>query len=236
MSKYVFTTLAVGDDYVSNAVRFYRDLINSGVSCDLRITTHSHEEVDGIFINNLNLSKYHDDGYGFTFYLNLKVLALKDCLDKGYDYVVYSDSDWNVGSLFSEEKMMRMFSHMEEKGFDFLFERPAPIKGKNYPDCFFMQKISDYNVMEHSLWDEAHVVNEQFLVFKNNWKFRYFVMRWEQFLWYTIHNNIRNYPDGFEIGVSALEAGMSYSYDSFGRFLSDCFWFKDKQGVRYDRF
>ncbi len=43
---------------------------------------------------------------------------------------------------------------------------------------------------------------------------------WEQFLWYSIHNDIRNYPDGFEIGVSALEAGMKWNYNGvFNHFL-----------------
>jgi hypothetical protein len=91
-------------------------------------------------------------------------------------------------------------------------------------------------VFEHNKWDEAHVVNEQFLVFRNNWKFRYFVRRWEEFLWYSIKNNIRNYPDGFEIGVSALESEMKWNYDAFRHLIPDCFEFHDKSGKLWKRF
>ena len=121
---------------------------------------------------------------------------------------------------------------------DFLFERPALIGGhkKDMSNCFFDRKLYDYHVFEHTKWDNAHVVNEQFMVFKNTWKFRYFVRRWEEFLWYSIHNNIRNYPDGFDIGVSALEAEMNWDWNSFRGFLPGCFEFHDKAGNLHTRF
>ena len=92
------------------------------------------------------------------------------------------------------------------------------------------------SVFDHDKWDDAHVVNEQFLIFKNNWKFKFFVQRWEQFLWYSIQNDIRNYPDGFEIGVSALEAQMKWDYNAFRLFLPNCFEFYDKPGNLHRRF
>jgi hypothetical protein len=139
---------------------------------------------------------------------------------------------------FSEEKILNMLNYMEKDGLDFLFERPAPIgPHKQQPEqSFFREKLYDYDVFEHTKWDEAHVVNEQFMVFKNNWKFRYFVRRWEEFLWYSIHNNIRNYPDGFDIGVSALDAEMKWDWNSFRGFLPSCFEFRDKAGNLHTRF
>ena len=74
------------------------------------------------------------------------------------------------------------------------------------------------------------------MIFKNNWKFKFFVQRWEQFLWYSIQNDIRNYPDGFEIGVSALEAQMKWDYNAFRAFLPNCFEFYDKPGNLHKRF
>jgi hypothetical protein len=74
------------------------------------------------------------------------------------------------------------------------------------------------------------------MIFKNNWKFRYFVRRWEEFLWYSIHNNIRNYPDGFDIGVSALEAEMKWDWNCFRGFLPEFFEFNDKYGNNHIRF
>ena len=179
-----------------------------------------------------------DGNPGFSFFLNLKVLSLKYCLDKGYDYIIYNDADWRMTDNFSEDKLFNLFNHMEQNNLDFLFERPSKIGDhkKDMSGCFFDRKMVDYHVFEHSKWDEAHVVNEQFMVFKNNWKFRYFVRRWEEFLWYSIHNNIRNYPDGFDIGVSALEAEMKWDWDSFRGFLPGCFEFHDKPGNLHVRF
>jgi hypothetical protein len=184
------------------------------------------------------LDRYEDGNPGFSFYLNLKVLSLKYCLDKGYDYIIYNDADWRMTENFSEDKLFNMFNHMENNNLDFLFERPAKIGGhkQDMSNCFFDRKLYDYHVFEHSKWDEAHVVNEQFMVFKNTWKFRYFVRRWEEFLWYSIHNNIRNYPDGFDIGVSALDAEMKWDWNSFRGFLPGCFEFHDKAGNLHTRF
>ena len=94
----------------------------------------------------------------------------------------------------------------------------------------FKNKLYDYDVFNHTKWDEAHCVNEQFLVFKNNWKFNFFVQRWEQFLWYSIANDIRNYPDGFEIGVSILESEI------FNKYLTNCFFFYTKSNDLHLRF
>jgi hypothetical protein len=159
-------------------------------------------------------------------------------LDKGYDYIIYNDADWRMTENFSEDKLFNMFNHMEKNNLDFLFERPSKIGDhkQNMSNCFFDRKMVDYHVFEHTKWDEAHVVNEQFMVFKNNWKFRYFVRRWEEFLWYSIHNNIRNYPDGFDIGVSALEAEMKWDWDSFRGHIPACFEFHDKAGNLHVRF
>ena len=184
------------------------------------------------------LDRYEDGNPGFSFFLNLKVLSLKYCLDKGYDYIIYNDADWRMTDNFSEDKLFNLFNHMEQNNLDFLFERPSKIGDhkKDMSNCFFDRKMVDYHVFEHSKWDEAHVVNEQFMVFRNNWKFRYFVRRWEEFLWYSVHNNIRNYPDGFDIGVSALEAEMKWDWDSFRGLLPGCFEFHDKPGNLHIRF
>jgi hypothetical protein len=236
--KYIFTTLAVGDSYLKNASECYTTY-SDRCSADFNITTNEMYEVGSkVNIDLFKLDRYDDGNPGFAFYLNLKVLSLKYCLDKGYDYVIYNDADWRIRDNFNEDKLFDLFKYMEDKNLDFLFERPSKIgshKG-DMSNCFFERKLYDYHVFEHTKWDDAHVVNEQFLVFRNNWKFRYFVRRWEEFLWYSIHNNIRNYPDGFEIGVSALEAEMNWDWNSFRSFLPDCFEFNDKAGNLHIRF
>jgi len=238
MTKYIFTTLAVGDSYLHNAAKCYTKY-SDRCSGDFNITTNEIVEVGSrVNLDQIKLERYEDGNPGFSFYLNLKVLSLKYCLDKGYDFIIYNDADWRITDGFSEDKLENTFNYMNENNLDFLFERPAKVGDhkKNLDNCFFDRKLKDYHVFEHNKWDEAHVVNEQFMVFKNSWKFRYFVRRWEEFLWYSIHNGIRNYPDGFEIGVSALESEMIWDWNSFRHLLPGCFEFHDKSGNLHIRF
>ena len=236
--KYIFTTLAVGESYVKNASECYTKY-SEKCSADFNITTNELCEVGPkVNLDLFKLDRYDDGNPGFSFFLNLKVLSLKHCLDKGYDYIIYNDADWRMTENFSEDKLFNMFNHMEKNNLDFLFERPSKIGDhkQNMSNCFFDRKMVDYHVFEHTKWDEAHVVNEQFLVFKNNWKFKFFVQRWEQFLWYSIANDIRNYPDGFEIGISALEAEMKYAYQGYFNLIQNCFSFYTKLGDFHTRF
>lgn len=238
--KYLFTTLAVGDSYLSNAIDCYSHISRKTQFCDFNITTNQQLlNLDRINFDYFYLDKYNSDIPGFSFYLSLKSLSLKYAINKGnYDYVIYNDADWRITNTFSEEKVLDLFNYMEKNNLDLLFERPAEIghyKNKTN-ECFFNEKITDFNVSEHNLWDKAHCTNEQFLVFKVNWKFKLFVMKWEMFLWYSIANNLRSYPDGFDIGVSALEANMNWDYNNWRSFVSNCFEFADKSGNKHIRF
>jgi len=236
--KYIITTLAVGKDYIDNAINCFLQM-SKILKCDFSITTNEKmSKIENINIDYFSLDRYHDDMPGFSFFLNLKSLALKSTLDKNYDYVIYMDADWNPTQNLEESKILKVFEYIENNKYDMLFERPAEIGyyKKNINQCFFTEKLNDYHVYEHNKWDSAHVTHEQFLVFKVNWKYRFFVRRWEQYLWYTIANNIRSYPDGFEIGVSALESDMAMDYDNWRYILKDCFEFKDKSGNKHIRF
>jgi hypothetical protein len=248
--KYCFATLAIGEPYEKLTSEFYTELKKRTKKCDFFITTNNLNFPDlgeRIIVNREPLEKLHDSRGGFSFNLNYKCLSLKHILkheknNPDYiknDYVIFIDGDWIVHDGFCEEKILNMLDHMEKEKIDFLFERPASIGDgrKNPEQSFYMDKIYDYDILQYDKWDTAHVVNEQFLVFKNNYKFSFFTKRWEQFLWYTIHNDIRNYPDGFEIGVSALEAGMEWRYMGvFNHFLTSCFAFYTKLGDLHIRF
>ena len=252
--KYCFTTLAVGDPYEEFTAKLYTSLREKTQNCEFFITTNNPNFPDlgeKIHINRESLQSLHDSRGGFSFHLNYKCLSIKHVLSnekqmlaldpefKKFDYVIFTDGDWIMEKDFSEEKILNMLNYMETEGFDFVFERPASIgDGRRDPEnSFYRDKIYDYDILEYDKWDEAHVVNEQCLVFKNNYKFRFFAQRWEQFLWYSIHNDIRNYPDGFEIGVSALEAGMKWHYNGvFNHFLQGCFGFYTKLGDYHIRF
>lgn len=258
-----FTTLAVGESYFKNSLESFTALHDRTEDCFFNITT-SREDLTMLphivgMTEEIFLEKYtrlritvvedfsvftfplHMEGYGFTFNLNLKVLALKACLisNQLFDYLIYIDGDWKLSDGFEESKIKTFFSNLENADIDLAFERPAMIgnyKKDGLHDCFFEEKLRDYNAIEHPVWDNAHVVNEQFLGFRNNWKFRLFVQKWEQMLWYTIANNIRNYPDGFEIGVAALESSMTWSWHMFGP-LVNCFYFYPKYNdTKYVKF
>ena len=140
--KYIFTTLAVGDSYVKNASECYTKYSDK-CSADFNITTNEICEVGPkVNLDIFKLDRYDDGGAGFSFFLNLKVLSLKYCLDKGYDYIIYNDADWRMTENFSEDKLFKLFNHMEENNLDFLFERPALIGGhkKDMSNCFFDRK------------------------------------------------------------------------------------------------
>lgn len=236
--KYLFTTLAVGQEYLDNAIECYSN-IGSKTNCDFNITTNVDlPNTERINFDYFTLDRYHDTGAGFSFFLDLKCLSLKYALDKGYDYVIFNDADWRITENFTEDKILSLFNYMEKNDLDLLFERPGKIGYyKDKPEsCFFQDKLNDFHVYEHNKWDDAHVTNEQFLVFRVNWKFRYFVRRWEEMMWYSIANNIRNYPDGFEIGVAALESEMKYDYDQWRALIRDCFKFNSKDGKEFIRF
>ena len=103
--KYIFTTLAVGDSYLKNASECYTKY-SELCSADFNITTNEKCEVGSkVNLDLFNLDKYDDGNPGFSFFLNLKVLSLKYCLDKGYDYIIYNDADWRMTENFSEDKL-----------------------------------------------------------------------------------------------------------------------------------
>jgi hypothetical protein len=245
--RYCFTTLAINEPYETITPEFYKELREKTKECEFFITTNNEQlrnQGDRIHTKIVNPPLYDSRG-GFNFNLNLKVLSLKHILEhqketgNSPDYIIFTDGDWRMHDRFDEQKILNMLDHMEQNNVDFLFERPAPIGPHklNPNESFFRDKLFDYDVFDHNKWDEAHVVNEQFLVFRNNSKFKFFVQRWEQFLWYSIANDIRNYPDGFEIGISALEADMKYQYEGvLNHFIQNCFSFYTKLGDFHVRF
>lgn len=236
--KYIFTTLAVGDNYLKNAIESFETLSKILPDAKFNITTTSDVKHEFINIDRFYLNKLTDERPGFSFHLNLKALALKYCIDKKQDMFIYMDADWKATKNLNTSTIPSLYEYMMSKNIDMLCERPAEISYyKNHMDkCFFSEKLVDYRVHEHTYWDKAHVFNEQFLAFRNNYKFNFFASRWEQFLWWTVANNIRNYPDGFEIGVSALESRMNYDYWEWMNLARGTFKFNDKQGNEHIRF
>jgi hypothetical protein len=250
--RYCFASLSIGEEYLKKTINMFNEMAKKTVNCDFFLTTtecdlpQMDEKIKVKFINPPSL--HHENIITTTsFHYNLKVLSLKHILEfqksnpneSKYDYIFYVDADWEIYDGFSEEKIFNMLNWTKENDYDFVFERPASIgdSRRDPPGSFFRDKVIDYDILEYDKWDDAHCVNEQFLLFKNSHKFKFFVMRWEQFLWYSIENKIRNYAEGFEIGVSALESGMKWHFsNAFGHFLQQCFQFKTKTEQLHIRF
>jgi len=250
--NYCFTALAIGKEYEDLSVKRYNSLREKTKSCDFHLTVNNSELQDlgdRAFLNELHLDKFRDEGRPqFGCYLNMKCLALKATLEKysgkHYDYIVYTDGDWQMHDKFEEEKVFKCFDLLEEnENLDFIYERPGTVGDhKKTPDnlrqAWATVKIEDYNLRDHDLWDDAIMPNEQIYIFKNSWKFKMFVQEWEKFLWYTVANNMDNFGECFETGVSALLAGMKGTWHPFhsGSVLSQCFYFYCRNGIRHERF
>ena len=236
---YIITTLAVGDEYINTALSLYYDLLKKTKYADYNITTNiKKNSKENINIDFFYLDRYHNGEEKTSFYYNLKSLALKYAVNKEYDYIVYLDADYEVTDNFNEQGLLNLFDYMEKNNYDAIFERPLEI-GENKlakENILFKKKLEDYNVFDHNKWDKAHIVNEQFMVFKNSWKYKYFCRRWEEMTWYSIANSIINFPEGFEVGVSAIEAEMSFEFSNWRSILRDYFKFKDKNGNTHYRF
>lgn len=261
--KYYITTLAINEPYFSKSVEFHKSMSErtehalfniTTTKNDIKLFEEQHSITLGEYLKNhpkvkiTTIDQFNTtfefplekkQPVDFAFNLNLKSLALKACVMSGneFDYVFFMDGDWSMFERFEEEKLLKAIELMTLQNVDVVFERPAQVGPyKNDTNCFFPRKIQDYNVLEHTVWDTAHVVNEQFMMFVNNWKFKMFVMKWEQFLWYSIANDMMNYPDGFEIGVSALESQMKWSFYGVFSAMEGCFSFYTKGGIFNVRF
>lgn len=115
--KYLFTTLAVGKPYLENAIDCYLQM-SKVLNCDFNITTNEElKNISNINFDYFSLNRYHDDRPGFSFYLNLKVLALKYALDKGYDFVIYNDGGLETHKKFNETKNVYIIRIYERQGF-----------------------------------------------------------------------------------------------------------------------
>jgi len=245
--KYCIITLSIGEKYIEMAVNMFKSFKEKTEHCDFVITTMEPREYDE---NDFIIWKYiHPPfdvkGPGGNFYYNLKSLAFRSVIDLNdnngnlYDYVVFLDADMFMYEKFREENFLNLFDYMEQNDVDMIFERPAKISSHkdNLDRCFFKQKLTHYYADRHTKWDEGYVMNEQFLIVKYNWKYIFFTIRWEQMLWYSIRHHIINFAEGFEMGISALEADMKMvSVEEIKDMVHDIFYFFDHNGKMFIRY
>lgn len=244
--KYCFTTLSIGEKYEQTTIKLFEELKENTKFCNFHSTT-----MNPVYKDSNNFIKWNvlntfpvksDSGY---FYFNMKCLSLKDIVEYNkvsndpYEFIIFIDADWGMYDEFDEQKLLNLFQYMNENNIDMIYERPGIVGDYKKPDnrCFFSDKLEKYDVNSHTKWDKAQVVNEQFAVYRYNWKFRYYVQRWEQFLWYSIKNDINNFAEGFEMGVSALEAEMNMaSVVEVGGLIRNIFHFYNGNNTEFIRY
>lgn len=237
--KYLITTLALRDEYANNAITQFTQA-SKKLTGDFSITTEkSRHACERVHIN-VYTGKWEINKSRYGICLNLKCIPIQFGANRDYDFIIYHDGDWRARDELTDEKLNSLYNYMVENNIDMCGERPMRLgDAKKDKDCIFRNKIIDYNLLSRSKWDDAQVMNEQFLAFRNSDKLKVFCQQWEMFLHWCIYHNLDGYPDGVEIGISALEAGMKIDLNShsWGPYVRNCWEFNDKFNTQtYIRF
>lgn len=235
--KYCFCTVAIGETYYTSAINFAKKLNKTSSKHHCLIVTDNNKDQ----IPNTTLIQIPDNEVLFIgqfFNYNLKYYPIKCANELGFDYIIFVDSDWKVKDTYSETSILRLFKFMDEKNFDFLFERPHLIgHGKHDgPQSFWRHKIEFYNLLDTNIYDKGHVVNEQFLVFKNNEKLKLFIGEWERLKNIATSKELWPFAEGVEIGMSSALSKMNGDYQEWQQFVRNFFQFETIDGRVCDRF
>jgi hypothetical protein len=152
--------------------------------------------------------------------------------------VIFIDADWSIGEEYNIEKVHNLLKFMDDNNYDFCFERPHLIgDGKLHDNLIFWKHKRDfYDLLNTTEFDDGHVVNEQFLIFKNNDKLNKFAYFWELLCDKASDNNLWAFAEGVEIGMSSSYSKMRYEYYGWQKILNNCFIFKSLDGTVYKRF
>ena len=238
--KYLFTTLAIGDKYADFAINNYQSNLDK-LSGDFSILTEKEREADPRINIDVYKGIWENKRSRYNIFLNLKGNALQYGLDKDYDLIIYHDADWKIRKELDDSKIEKLFQYMQDNDIDLCGERPHRLgSSKHEKRCLFEDKVKRYNLLTHDKWDDAQVMNEQFIAVRNNNKLKFFCQRWEMFLHYSVYHNIDNYCEGLEMGVSALEAGMKLDLSGISGWgkntIYQCFEFYDVSQNLHIRF
>jgi hypothetical protein len=236
MDNFISTTLAIGDKYLQSAMDFSRQLHIKDPT--IKRVVVSDINPDDIPLNTDMVSIENNTKIVVcnTFNYNLKYQAIKACLSYSCKYIIYTDADWILSDQYCSNKINKFLAE-NSSDIDFFFERPHQI-GHSKVDldsCFWRHKIEPYKLMDTNQYDEAHVCNEQFAIFKNNDKLKFFVEAWAKRNQFCIDNNVWTFAEGVEMGMSAIDAGMLTQWSSFYT-INHCFEFYDVLGQHYIRF
>ena len=224
--EYVFCTVAIGEKYFQSAFKFAETLNTMSKNHKVLIVTDQkiNKKLKNCQIKKIpkELKLFYPNG---TFNYNLKYYPIKLASEGKSDIVMFFDADWIVGPGYSESKVDNFVNFFMSSNLDFIFERPHFIGAKTeWDNCFWRHKIEPYKLMETNKYDHGHVCNEQFLAFKNTSKLKVFSDAWDKRDKFSVENNIWPFAEGLEIGMSAIDAEMNFTWHGLEN-LNSCFMF-----------
>lgn len=233
--KYVFTTLAIGQKYFDSSIKFINDLNKISKSHKVLIVT----DCDYTEIPNTTFIKFDERNIKIiqnNFNYNLKYIPIMESIKTDSEFVIFFDADWELNE-YSENKFISFLSEFSDSNYDFIYERPHNIghSKRNLHQCFWKHKIEPYGLMNTNFYDEGQVVNEQFMIFKNNDKLKIFVDKWQERNTFGIEKDIWAFAEGLEIGMSAIDAKMNMDWKRMFE-LKGFFKFISNSGQTYIRF
>jgi hypothetical protein len=234
--SYVFTTIAVGKKYFDSAINFINQLNKISKSQKFLIVT----DQPFISVDNVTFVKFDENETKVIlkyFNYNLKYIPIMECSKLDYKYVLFFDADWSIHNGYSEIKLLNFLDEFEKSNLDFIYERPHSIgdSKRDLNNCFWKHKIEPYGLMNTNFYDKGQVVNEQFMIFKNNDKLKVFVNKWKERNEFGVKNNIWAFAEGVEIGMSAIDAKMNMDWKKMFE-LKGFFSFVANTGVTHIRF
>ena len=234
--SYIYTTIAIGQNYFESACNFAKRLNKFSKSHKILIVT----DCNYTSINNVEFVKFNEKETRTIqkyFNYNLKYIPIMECTKLEYDCVIFFDADWSIHDNYNEKKFIDFLNTFKESDLDFIYERPHSIgeSKHNLSQCFWKHKLEPYGLLKTNKYDKGQVVNEQFMIFKNNHKLKTFVNKWKERNDFGVKNNIWAFAEGLEIGMSAIDANMNMDWKKMFE-LKDFFSFIANTGVRHIRF
>jgi|694.fasta_scaffold05682_22 hypothetical protein len=157
------------------------------------------------------------------FNYNLKFLALKNAFQKSTsEYIIYIDSDFVFNDSYEELKIQNFLEECKRERFDIV----TPLFSSGHREAY----DEKYDVLEFDKNDSIFTFQEGFIVFRNTFKLKYFIDKWEELYWKLQNNKVPQIAEGLEIGIAARYADFHFSEDLyqnimfFRKHLNNIFW------------
>ena len=231
-NKHLYCTVAVGENYLKSALNMAKILSEKSDTHHFLITTNVQAEET---IPNTTIELIPEDHKlfikdCFNYMLKYYPIYLSSKMD--YDHVIFIDADWRIRDTYDQNKIKTMLNFMDANDYDVFFERPyligeAKLMGR---DCIFSHKIDFYHLLETDEYDTGNMCNEQYLVFKNNDKFKIFVDKFKELYEISTEGDLWPFAEGLEMGMSMAVAKSNFLFLGWFHYLTNMYEFNAKNG------